>query len=62
MIEVKFKRKKRGRVGAATVVHAKTRAAAESKIAGKFTGCTIESVIELKGTEPKYFVIADLEE
>jgi len=60
-IEVKFKRKRRGRIGVDTVVHARSRKAAEKWITGKYTGCTIESVHALNNA-PRHFVLADLEE
>lgn len=59
-IEAHFKTKHKGRYGVDVIVHAKTKAAAEEHVAGKFTGCKIVSSIELKGTATKHFVIADL--
>lgn len=58
-VEVRFKRKRRGRYGLEAIVHARSRAAAERFIAGKYTGCTIERTIPLDGARPKHFVIAD---
>ena len=61
MIEVKFKHKRRGRVGAEAIVHAKSKAAAEKHISSRFTGCTIERTVALDSSASKHFIVADLE-
>ena len=61
-IALKLKRPRRGRVGAEAIVHARTKKAAEAHIEKRFTGCTIESSVELDGNVSKHFVVADLED
>jgi hypothetical protein len=58
-IELRIKRKHGDRNGVDTVVHARSRAAAEKYLGGKCVGSQIVSVIDL-GTASKHFVIADL--
>jgi hypothetical protein len=58
-IEIRFTHRRKGRTGVDTVVHAKSRAAAEAYVLGKFTGCEIAKTIELENA-PKHFVVADV--
>ncbi len=60
-LEVRFKRKRRGRVGVEAVVHARSMAAARTYIAKKYKESTVVQAHEL-GAEPKHFVVADLED
>lgn len=59
-IDVRFKRKHGDRVGVETVVHAAGRTAAKKRIFEKYSGCTIERVIELPAKGSRHFVIADI--
>ena len=60
-VEVRFKRKRDGRTGVDTIVHAASREAAEAYVLGKYPGGTILGTVEFDD-EPKHFVIADLVE
>jgi hypothetical protein len=62
LIEVHFKNKRRRRYGVDLIVHANSKAAAENLVRGKYLGCTVAHLLQLKGDRPKRFVIADLVE
>lgn len=58
LIDVKFK--KRPRSGRQVVVHAKTKAAAETHVGARYPGCELLKTIELPNV-PKHFVVYDLD-
>ncbi len=58
-VELKFKRRRRGRYGAELIVHARSRAVVEDYLRGKYVDAQIVTVIDL-GAATKHFVIADL--
>jgi hypothetical protein len=58
-IEVRFKNRRNGRVGADVIVHAKSQAAAEQHLLSRYAGCQIVHTVKLENV-PKHFVLADL--
>lgn len=57
-----LKNKRRQRYGVDLIVHVNSKAAAENLARGKYLGCTVAHLLELKGDPPMRFVIADLVE